>query len=311
MNYILLALIAVNAVFLTACKNSGSPYEASNISAQDVCLECGSPRKIISLPQLENSLFTSNGRLFVSGQFNLYEIHRDGQDYTADALMPDGSGCSGLTEDRGTLYALCSGSGGPTDFSGLYTMSLDEPLASPTFSFSLTGMSLPNGMVATPSGLYVTDGPVAIVPKIVHLTIDPADPTQVLAQDTWLATLPDFPNGLAHHEGALYVTHYRPGFGGQVTRIAINPDGTPGEPENITPRDIMDDLTVVGDSLIVTDWQNGGLFQIDLDGNVLQETANFLFSQPSSVAIAGPPMFDELSLIVTERYTGDGLWVLD
>jgi hypothetical protein len=208
-------------------------------------------------------------------------------------------------------YALCSGSGGPTDFSGLYTMSLDDPLATPVFSYSLTGMSLPNGMVATPSGVYVTDGPVAIEPKIVHLTIDPADPTRVLAQDTWLSSLPDYPNGLAHHEGVLYVTFYRPGFGGQVTRLVINPDGTPGEPENIAPRGIMDDLTVVGDSLIVTDWQNGGLFQIDLAGGLLQETASNIYAQPSSVTIAGPPLFDEASILVTERYTGDGLWVLE
>lgn len=311
MNYGLAVLIFSSVVLLTACKNNGSPYETGNLAADDVCLDCGSPRKIVSLPQLENSLFTSGGRLFVSGQFNLYEIQRDGQEYRADALLPDGSGCSGMSEDKGILYALCSGSGGPTDFSGLYTMSLDDPLATPVFSYSLTGMSLPNGMVATPSGLYVTDGPVAIEPKIVHLTIDPADPTRVLAQDTWLSTLPDYPNGLAHHEGVLYVTFYRPGFGGQVTRLAINPDGTPGEPENIAPRGIMDDLTVVGDSLIVTDWQNGGLFQIDLAGGLRQETASNLFAQPSSVTIAGPPLFDEASILVTERYTGDGLWVLE
>ena len=311
MNYFLPVIIAISAVALSACKSSGGPYAASNAADQDICLDCGTPRQLVDLPQLENSLFSSNGRLFVSGQSNLYEIHRDGQDYRADTLLPDGSGCSGLTEDKGTLYALCSGSGGPTDFSGLYTMSLDDPLATPEFSYALTGMTLPNGIVATASGLYVTDGPVAVDPKIVHLVIDPTDPTRVLSQSTWLATLPDFPNGIVHTGTSLYVTHYRPGFGGQVTQVVINADGTPGAPENIAPRGIMDDLTVVGDTLIVTDWQNGSLFQIDLEGNLLQETAANIFAQPSSVIIAGPPLFDQVSILVTERYTGDGLWILD
>jgi hypothetical protein len=93
--------------------------------------------------------------------------------------------------------------------------------------------------------------------------------------------------------------------------VVINADGTPGAPENIAPRGIMDDLTVVGDTLIVTDWQNGSLFQIDLEGNLLQETAANIFAQPSSVIIAGPPLFDQVSILVTERYTGDGLWILD
>jgi hypothetical protein len=93
-------------------------------------------------------------------------------------------------------------------------MPLDDPSASPDFSFSLTGMSLPNGIVAVDGGLYVTDGPVAADPKIVYLTIDPTAPTRILSQNTWLSTLPDFANGLTYHGAAPYVTNYRPGFGG-------------------------------------------------------------------------------------------------
>jgi pentose-5-phosphate-3-epimerase len=73
----------------------------------------------------------------------------------------------------------------------------------------------------------------------------------------------------------------------------------------------MDDLTVVGDTLLVTDWQNGGLFQIDFDGNLIPETMDNIFAQPSSVIVAGPSMFDQAAILVTERYTGDGLWVLE
>jgi hypothetical protein len=125
---------------------------------------------------------------------------------------------------------------------------------------SSASASLPNGIVAVDGGLYVTDGPVAADPKIVYLAIDPADPTHILSQNTWLSTLPDFPNGLTYQGAALYVTNYRPGFSGQVTRLVVNPDGSAVTPEDIAPRGIMDDLTVVDDTLLVTDWQNGGLF---------------------------------------------------
>ena len=311
MKQLIHALAVFAPLLLLACGSRGDPHNMGHAAAQQLCFDCVIPRKLLDLPQLENGLFTSNGRLFVSGQFNLYEIHRDGQNYRADALLPDGTGCSGLTEDRQTLYALCAGNGGPTDFSGLYTMSLEDPSAIPEFSFSLTGMTLPNGMVAAGGRLYVTDGPIATTPKIIYLSIDPSSPNHILSQDTWLSTPLNFPNGLALSADALYVTYYQPGFGGQISRIPINPDGSPGTLENLTPRGIMDDLTVVGDTLIVTDWQNGALFQVDLGGQLLQESASNIFAQPSSVTLAGPPLFDQATVLVTERYTGDGLWALD
>jgi hypothetical protein len=73
----------------------------------------------------------------------------------------------------------------------------------------------------------------------------------------------------------------------------------------------MDDLTVVGDTLLVTGWQSGGLFQIDFDGNLMPEAMANIFAPASSVIVAGPPMFDQTTILVTERYTGDGLWVLE
>ncbi len=297
-------------LLLTACGGGGQAPGSAGPETTDFCLDCKPPEKLLSLPQLENGLFTSGGRLFVSGQSNLYEIHRDGSGYRSEALFPDGGGCSGLAEDRQTLYALCSGSAGPTDFSGLYTLSLTDAAAVLQFSFSLSDMSLPNGMVAAHGRLYITDGPVATEPKIVSLDIDPEDPQRILSQSTWLATPLDNPNGLAFDGAALYVTYYQPGFGGQVRRVPIGPDGTAGSPEDLVPREIMDDLTVLGETLIVTDWQAGALFQIDLAGNLLQETASNTFAQPSSVTLAGPPLFDQPTLLITERYTGDGLWAL-
>jgi hypothetical protein len=36
-----------------------------------------------------------------------------------------------------------------------------------------------------------------------------------------------------------------------------------------------------------------------------------IFAQASNVIVAGPSMFDQAAILVTERYTGDGLWVLE
>lgn len=76
-------------------------------------------------------------------------------------------------------------------------------------------------------------------------------------------------------------------------------------------RGIMDDLNVYGDTLLVTDWQYDRLVQIGLDGALLQETALLSFSQPSSLDVAGPPLFDQPTALATERYTGSGLWALE
>ena len=298
-----LALAAL-ALGLLGCEGSVPAGGENSVP----CMDCSTPEKLLSLPQLENSLFTGNGRLFVSGQADLYEVLRDGEAYRAVAML-DGTGCSGLAEHRGYLYALCGGSG-PTDFSGLYAMPLNEPQAIPEPVFELQDMTLPNGMVVARGALFVTDGPVASQPKIVRLALDPSDPTAVLGQTTWLDTLPDYPNGLAWDGEALYTTFYRPGGDGHVSRLGFDADGGFAERSDLAARGIMDDLIVAEDTLVVTDWQASALFQVGLDGVLRQETAANTFAQPSSVVLAGPPLFDTTVLLVTERYTGDGLWVI-
>ncbi len=304
MRWLLLATVLLGG--LGACTDE----QAEDTGAADasICLNCTPPRKLLSLPQLENSLVTRQGRLFVSGQSNLYEIFRDGDSYRSDALHSNG--CSGLAEDRGHLYALCAGAL-PTNPTGLYALSLADPAARPQLIFELQGMSLPNGMVAAQGALFLTDGPVAVEPKIVRLTLDSADPLVVLEQSTWLSSLPDYPNGLAWDGSALYTTFYQPGFGGQVSRMSLDAQGQFAERTDISPRGIMDDLIVTGSSLIVTDWQNSALFEVSLNGELLQETAPNTFAQPSSVVRAGPPLFDGPVLLITERYTGDGLWMIE
>lgn len=297
---------------LLGCGTSSEPQDDASAA---LCLnsDCGTPRQIVDLPDLENILVTRAGRVLVTGQENLYEILRqpDGS-YSASPFFAGTSGCSGITESASLAYVLCQGPGGATDFSGLSVLDLGDPAAVPEPIFSLTGMSLPNGMVPGPGNtLFVTDGPVAAEPKIVRLTLDPSNPRSVLSQDTWLLTAPDYPNGLEIIGRYLYTTLYNPGVGGSVARIEILADGSAGPVEVLHPRGIMDDLNVFADSLLVTDWENGQLFQINLAGGLIQETLPGSFAQPSSVDVGGPPLFDQPVALVTERYSGRGLWVVE
>lgn len=313
-------VILCGAVLLAACGGGSEPDDSDSAAESDarrLCLnsDCGASRQLVDLPDLENLLVTDDGRLLVTGQQNFYEVTGNANDgFSAAAFFPGTRGCSGLTQRGHLVYALCQGdAGGPTDFGGLMVLDLSIADASPEQIFSITGMTLPNGLVTGPDDtLYVTDGPIALEPKIVRLTLDPADPRKVLGQETWLLTFPEYPNGLAIDGNRLYTTLYNPtAASGTVARIDIQADGAAGPVTPLFTRGIMDDLNIYGDTLLVTDWQNNRLFQMSLDGELLQETAPQSFRQPSSVDVGRPPLIPAPAALITERYTGRGLWILE
>ncbi|MFA5939335.1 MAG: hypothetical protein WC809_08265 [Sinimarinibacterium sp.] len=299
------------AFLLAGCNGGGSPDSdllPSGDDPRDLCLnsQCGSPRQLVDLPDLENVLVTDAGRVFVTGQQGLYEIHRNADgSYRATTLS---GGCSGIMQRESWVYALCTDAAGASAVM-VFDANAAEPV--PESIFTLAGMTLPNGLAAGPEHtLFVTDGPIAVEPKIVRLQLDPANPRVVLAQDTWLATRPDYPNGLAIRGKQLYTTLFNPTTAeGEVARIDIRAGGSAGPIERIHTRGIMDDLEVAGDTLLVTDWQSNRLFQIEFDGALVQETDALSYSQPSSLAVAPAAWFDPPAVLVTERYTGRGLWV--
>ncbi len=303
--------LVVLATILSACQSNGG--RSSVQPAAELCLQADCEQyQLVDLPQLENVHFTADGRLFVTGQENLYEITGSfAEGFSGKALL-DGGGCSGMASARDTLYVLCQGGSlGATDFSSIMVLDLADPDALPQAVFQLSGMTLPNGMGLGPDGhLYISDGPVSVTPKIVRVEVSADDPAMLLGQETWLSLLGDWPNGVTWHQDVLYTTLFGAGLG-TVVAIPLNADGSAGERETVYLRGrIMDDLIAHEDSLIVTDWQDSRLFQISLDGTLLAQTPVFGFSQPSSLAVGQPPMFDGSQLLVTERYSGDGLWLL-
>ncbi|MDX1496488.1 MAG: hypothetical protein R3352_02935, partial [Salinisphaeraceae bacterium] len=164
--------------------------------------------------------------------------------------------------------------------------------------------------------IYVVDEPLNPTclppdPRIVRLTVDPADPMQIIEQETWVQGSPlglqfigldqnlRFPNGLARIDNTFYSTD-----GGVIFSVELMSDGSAGPPTALyfAPT-AHDDLSVTNDekSLLVTDFFTGKIVQLSLQGEVLQETDPLTFSFPSAVQQAQPPMFDVNDILITEK----------
>lgn len=273
--------------------------------AGPICInrDCGDIFVIGDVPDAENLLRTSSGRLFVSGGTQVFEVLADAGAFTLAERAGESCNFTGMTEAFGHLYAAC-GDG------GLFAASLES--SSPTLAriHTLDGVGLPNGMATGPDDcLYITDGPLAVAvttllqPKIVRVCPDPTTPTQILEQSTWLNLTLNYPNGLIATADALIYTDTAIGaLQSRIVEVPFMADGAPGESRVIYSQlTLFDDLTRHGNTLVVTDFLAGRLLQIDRDGLLLQQSAANSHVGPSSVLVAGPPVFRPLDVLVTEK----------
>lgn len=294
-------LLAAAGLALSGCGDSLLPSGAAPPPAapQDLCVDsgCGARTRLLHVADAENLHFTPDGRLFVSGGVNVYEVVRDGAGYAARPLAAAECNFTGLAQRGNVLYATC--------FSGqLYAAALT---ASPALApiHALAGMSAANGTAVGPSGeLYIVNGPAGGFPdpKIVRLEFNPADPFEVAAQEDWLGSGLEFPNGLAVAGRTLYVTDGSSEFPGLVKAIEILPDGSPGTPRTLaTLPGILDDLSLVDDHLLVSGYSNGTVALLGPDGAVVAETGPGGFDSPSAVRVGRAPLFNPTDLLVTEK----------
>jgi|GEM_PF-370470 len=293
------------ALALAACGGgSGSPGTGDEVPVElCVASDCGELIVLATVPDAENLLFTPDGRLFVSGGTNVFEVVRTG-DTTVELtpLSPTDCNFTGLALRGDTLYASC-GSG------ELYAAALDaEPELAPIHTYENT--ALPNGMATGADGaLYVTDGPLPgngslPSPKIIRLRFAENDPIQVVEQITWLDDGLAFPNGLVRRGNLLYFTDSSilPVELGAVRSVPILPDGSAGDVVTVaTFASLLDDLTSVGDRLIVTGYLSGRIVLLGPDGVEISGTALGGLSFPSSVIVGQPPMFRPDELLITEK----------
>lgn len=303
-------LTAALPLLLLACSSDELQTNEVVADATNLCVNssCGEVIELVGIPDAENIHFTPEGRLFVTGGSNVYEVIQTGElAYEAIPLTTIDCGFTGMAQKADTLYVVC-GDG------RLLAAPLND-VQSLEVVFTMEGMCIANGTALGADGnLYVVDEPLNPTclppePKIVRLTIDPANPLHITEQELWLSgsvlgTLPlgvgtdsRFPNGLAVRGNRFYGTD-----GGSIYFVDLMPDGSPGPLTSIYFEPTAhDDLSLAGDSLLVTDFVGGRILQLSLDGALLQNTAPLTFDFPSSVQLAQPPMFRADDILVTEK----------
>lgn len=262
---------------------------------------CGALRPLLAVPDAENLLYSDTGRLFVSGGTGVFEVREEGGALRAEPLAPEPCNFTGLAQRGAVLYAAC--------FDGrLYAAQLTAtPRLSPIHEL---GIASPNGMTRGPDGaLYIANGPLDAGlslpdPKIVRVAFDANDPMQVASQSDWLASGLMAPNGLASDTTALYVTDSsaQPLTLGRVLRVALAPDGSAQAVEEVARFNaVLDDLSLVGDQLLVSLFTEGAVALVAPDGSVTQRTGALGMAFPSSVMAARPPLFPAGALLITEK----------
>ncbi|HZR37832.1 MAG TPA: hypothetical protein VFA75_20840 [Nevskia sp.] len=278
---------------------------AAAVDPATLCVSsaCGSKTRLLDIPGAENTLFTPDGRLFVSGDSNVYEVTRDGAGFHAVSLYDGSCNFTGMARRGDILYVACF------DLR-LYALRLDQAGARLQPIYSLAGMAAPNGMSDGPDGeLYLADGPLSSSqlpsPKLVRLDFDAADPLKVVKQTAWLSQGVGLPNGLTRRGRTLWFSSSSllPPALGQLNSVDILADGSAGPVRTIgTLAAIPDDLGVAGDDLLLALYSEGAVALVGAGGAILSQTAPLSFDLPSSVKIGQPPLVNPATdLLVTEK----------
>lgn len=286
-------LLAVSlSLLLNACGGD------SPIAVMPLCLNdaCGQVVDLVTVPDAENTLVTPQGRLFVSGGTGVFELTRasDGS-YAAQAISPATCNFTGLALRGDVLYAAC--------FDG--TLHAARLTATPRLQvIHDTGLSAANGLAMGPEGeLYLVNGPLVSDPRVLRLRLSASDPFQVTEQIDWLTTDLLGPNGVAVDGRMLYLTdNTSTPPAGRVQAVRIASDGSPGERRTLaTFTDVLDDLSVHGDSLLVARYAGGQVTELGLDGTIRQETGPQGLSFPSSVRAASSPLLQPGDVLITQK----------
>lgn len=294
-------LCAGGFLLLGACTSSSDGGAAADdIDPATLCVsaECGDKTALLTIPGAENILFAEDGRLFVSGNSNVYEITRDGEAYAATPLYEGSGNFTGLAIVGDVLYANC--------FDGrLYAARLDaHPALQPIHDL---GLGAPNGLVDGPDGeLFLVNGPLATTalpdPKIVRLKLDPADPFKVVEQSDWFRAGLLAPNGIQRRGRTLYVSNTGLTALGEIRSVEIADDGSAGASARFASfPGIPDDFSFAGDGVLAAFFVNGQIALFDAQGALLGNSALASFASPSQVKLGRPPLFRADDLLVTEK----------
>ncbi len=297
-----LPLVLAAVTLLTGCTSGGDPDpQTIAVDPATLCVAsaCGTKTQLLDIPSAENTLFTPDGRLFVTGSDSVYEVSKDSSGWHATSLATTKANFTGLAQRGNVVYAAA--------FDGnLYAARIsDNP---PSFkAIHALGISSANGMTSGPDGaLYIVNGPLGASipnPKIIRLRFS-SDPMQVTEQTDWLTSGLYFPNGLQRRGNTLLVSDsdVLNVALGAIKSIEIKTDGSAGTPQLIgTFPSLPDDFGVVEDAILAAFYSNGQIGLINASGTLVSQTDPLSFQNPSSVKLGRPPLFAPDDLLVTEK----------
>lgn len=258
----------------------------------------------------ENILFASNGRLFVSGGDNFYEI------VNKTSKVP-------LFDYKLQLYTL-----GIVEYQK-YIITVDnkgtlwcsnDTIAAMNFSmrklYTIPNVSLPNGMAIGKNDiLYVADTAMNHPIRggqIVQIQFAYQHGVVVVLQChlNWLAAPAiKHPNGIRFKDDALLVTDTN-----RLLRIGIDTNNRPTTVDTVYSQSViyLDDLNIINmrghEYVLVADYLYSTLIVLAYDGTVIppkftfvNETQRMMFAAPSSLAQGQPPMFTDTDILVTNK----------
>jgi len=275
---------SVDPASITQDAVSRSPYRNLNSGTRTTLVD--------GITAAENLLFTSDGRLFATGDDGVFAVRRDATGNVTAMLVKSASACkfTGMTEFDGVIYASCYDSSSSSVYAAQLSSAPDFRLLS-----TLSGVTLANGLTHDDSGhLYVAQ---TMQNQILRLTLDSNDPFQVASTDVWLSGSGLFTNGLKLVDSSIYWTD----FGG-IKRARISSNGDAGRVRTIaSDLTFFDDLFIDDDALLVADYLGNAVRAYTLRGRRIAQTAA-VFTSPSSVLPAhGRLGLGANDLVVTEK----------
>jgi len=280
---------------------SGGTDTGNNGNAVVSCFEDGCAEKVTvaTIGDAENLLFTSTGRLFVTGGQNVFEISKNSNgDFVSTVVSAASCNFTGLAIIQTTVFAAC--------FDGtLWAGNLSQTPFRLNNIATIAGVNAGNGLVDGPDGtsLYLVNGPSGNTPRIVKINLNPSLITQVQSSSDWLATGMSFPNGLQRRGSTLFFSDSDASSVGRIRSVPILADGNPGTVSLVASfNSLPDDFSFVGNDIAATFFSSGQIARISLSTNqVTQSTGQNSFESPSQVRVAQGPLFRSGDLLVTEK----------
>lgn len=272
--------------------NDADTLAPPNLAEPCLSAPCATKSEHLNIFDAENFAFSSDGRLFISGGENIFEITRNNDEtLLATVISDDICNYTGLTIKGEVLYAACGDN-------RLFAANINNfPLSS---IYAIGGSQLANGLTELDGRLYVTDGPLSFPSKIIQLDIDPNNDFAILSQQDWT----DFgelnsANGIQAVGGEIWVTDFN-----QLKAYEVNENGQKAAVRTLLTHGAgaFDDFSVLNNGNIVLNDNVGNTSHLfDSNGNQLDSTMSV--SGPSSAIQGRPPLFDASQILITEKGT--------